>query len=406
MVLEDGLGFERLAIWPKEKDGSVFTQPFCTACGTFQAVKQTPIPDAPESALQFRNPIQFKNKIPTQGTEVGLSTQLSTRARFEASVKGSVFTNVALEQYEMELEPLVTAGRVDGAFVDMVAQYWERSALLVEHFKKLMHQCKDSGKEYGRQAPLFEKLNEWGASTAKVAMRGVVTDGSSYQLHLRALEFEFALGQCQQAAYRLASFIRLQKAKHLAGDSFETRLMAVTVGPVEWIRRVKNQYEERLEAELWLPDREYASQVLTRLEELSKQMTELIEPNVPLTILEWEQWLPAKSLALWRDIWLAVDTRMHIHETVEKVEQSIEEKHQAWRDKLEDILSDVQDQQASEERRADRVRAAQDQGAMVSRLVHEQQIARQMSEGKYGAALITAYIGTHAGATIEGAVKK
>lgn len=381
-----------------------FTPPFCPECGAFQPTLATPELDLPEGALEFRNPMHFKADLPAQGTPASIGAKLTTRAKFEAATKGSPFTAPALRQYAEELEPLIAEGRADGLFADLVAQYWARAGALVGHFKSLRKQASDSETQYPDQAALFQKLVLWGSEAAKPAMQAVVTEGSTYQLHLRALEFEFALGECQQAAYKWSSFLRVKRAKKL-GQPFLSHLAAhfeSSSNPRAFVDKVTNLARTRMEAKFWDPEESYAAAVLKRYQKLSSELAEVLVPQTPLVVLDWKHWFLAKGTVLMGKGWISAFPISHMKSSVEEIEQEVAEGEEALSSVVHEMLTLLKDNEAAQKAERDGKRAARERSEAISQLVLEQQLARQLSEGKYGSALVTSFAGTTAGASFEG----
>lgn len=387
--------------------------PFCPDCGAFQLLVAAPRLDLPESALQFQSLMRFRDELPATGTPLSLGQKLAARQQFEAATKGSPFSPAAVQQYTQELEPLVVSGRADAAFVEQVAQYWIRAAALVSHMNKLLKDAAEAEKAYPVQATVFQKLRAWAADAAKSAMQAVVSEGSTYKLHQRALELEWALGECQMAAYRISAYMRLRRAKDMGCDfGIGLRLHGDLFRDDAWLRHVRKQAEIRLNREYWLPGEDEGAAIFSRYKALSASMADALVAGDGLQLPNWHVWLVCKAAVIGkipRFMLCSREMKEFLEMTTEAVEAAIAKGPRDLFDAVDKEISGVKESEERwermEEARQSRQREQENAAQLAASIVWQQQAARQMSEGKFWSALVTANWGTNAGATFEGLSK-
>ena len=373
--------------------------PFCPQCGAFQFLLVPPNAALHRSAVQFKNPVEFIAQLPEVGSPPSLAARLSMRDTFERALEGSPFCEFAFDEYEKVVEPLVNMGRADAEFVSLLANFWSRTRGLAQSYQALIDQAAKSATANPRLATLFEKLRSLGSSTQKLAMLRVTTDGSSYPLYISGVRLEWALGECQQAAYRIVSYIRSERAKHI-GSSFNL--------PLEddaRVRELQIQYQMRQASEYWIPNEIRGVEILQRFHNLCADAVELVQLTASeVQMLDWKKWFLYRSMGMTQPFYLA--GAVHIQEHLSKSETSIEEEiaegerglHKTVQSYLDRIQVGIAAQEARDEHRRKETQMAN----AVDELVRQQQAARQLAEGKFGSAWMTATVGTAAGAAAEG----
>ena len=346
--------------------------------------------------------MEFKDQLPSQGSLVSLAQKLSIRQKFEASVIGSPFATVALQQYEKELGPLVAEGRADVEFVGLVSQYWSSMTAVADQIQNFIEQARECSKTYPRQANLFKLLTQWAETAAKSTMQADSAQDSSYELHQRCIELEFALGQCQILAYRWSAYARWKSAHHMGNTRFASRLTRSSMADADWVLHMQTETTKRLEAVFWMPGGDGGKQASERFLTICNDMGHLIADEVPLRMLDWRIWIISKSAVVTGSYVEALEMRKFLKWTVDEVEEDIQRGRNKLYAQIDDELDQLLESHKRNSARHERARSEHLQRETVSQLVREQQLARQLAEGKWGAALVTTFAGTHAGAGYEG----
>lgn len=409
---------------------------FCAACGAF-LFKVKAAPELPPLPVSKQNPlvalegtfIEQRDPRSVPSPESWRQQLFAHRHDLEQMLDEGEVTSVASSEFEREVAPKLLEGSMTPLVHDLWRRHWKSVSDAVIQFRGQLGDA--SGENWARNDdtswtnpnPAFAILRKRlrAELNATIARLGA-THGDMGPLLLFEFRMQASLAALERLVAQLAS---LRLATSLRALAWIAELNEVGISNklgvedhptlIVLVERAQVQFQDHLNQ--LHADKHVSKELARRFDEVEGALLRFVETD-PDFYLDAHEWLKQVTRRLVVDTPALLDQVLNLDRAqavglAEDLEQKIAGVIKEFGEEVSRCADELAKDEKQRTKRAASRAAAQEaaqraqalQSEMVEELLTKQQALRQMSEGKYGLAILTETFGSATGALWEGHLK-